>query len=186
MIGIGSNAENLLRRFARLPGEMQGAVKRGTARGLLLVEEEVKRRTDVHLSGGRSGLASRLTSYVEIGPGAIAIDGIIGFRKTRGFPYELAHEYGAKAKPGKAMAMPVSREARVLGQRGISARDFPRKLFRPKGTRVLAESMGRTTKIVVHYVFLKTIEPRLHFRESVTDNLDIVGREIVREVGEEL
>jgi len=179
-IQISSNARQILERFERLPDETQQAVKRGLARGLLLVEEEVKRRTDVRLSGSRSGLASRLTSYVEIAVGPIAIDGVIGFRKTRGFPYELAQEFGARARAGGAMAIPISDEAKALGERGISAKDFPRDLFRPEKSHVLAESMG-DARLEVHYVLVKSIPPRLHFRENVEDNLDIVGREIVKE-----
>ena len=166
-------------RFERLPTELQGTVRKGLALGLLLVEEQVKRRADVRLSGGRSGLAGRLTSYVEVGGRRFAVDGVIGFRRTRGFPYELAQEYGARAKPGGAMAIPISPEAKMLSQQGISARDFPRELFSPKHSRVLGESLGGG-RMQVHYVFVKSIAPRLHFRENVEDNMDIVGREVVK------
>ena len=185
-VSISSNARDILQRFERLPSEVKTAVKAGLARGLLLVEEQVKRRADVRFSGARSGLASRLTSYVQVGHGPIAIDGIIGFRKTRGFPYELAQEFGARAKPGKAMAIPVSPEAKGLSQRGLSAKDFPRRLVRIGKTLVepgvrWANQFGRDDgNGLRHYVLVKAIAPRLHFRENVVDNLDIVSNQVVQ------
>jgi hypothetical protein len=125
---------------------------------------------------------------VELNVGGIAVDGVIGFRKSRLFPYELSQEYGAKARAGGAMAIPISHEAKGLSQRGISARDFPRKLFRPEGTHVLAEKGGARWanqfgrgdgSLTIHYVLVKSIPPRLHFRENVTDNLDIVADEVI-------
>jgi len=176
---IQSNAADILRRFERLPNEVQGAVKRGFSRGLLLVEEEVKRRADLRLTGSRSGLASRLTSHVLVG-GKAAVDGIIGFRNTRGFPYEMAQEYGATARAGGAMAIPISDEAKMLSQRGISAKDFPRKLFSRRTSRFLMEAVGGHA-LILHYIFVKSIPPRLHFRDSVEDNTDLVMREVVDE-----
>lgn len=179
-VQISSNARAILARFERLPSELRAVVKRGLARGLLLLEEEVKRRADVRFTGARSGLASRLTSHVEVGLGPVGIDGVIGFRKTRGFPYELAQEFGAKARAGGAMAIPVSPEAKALGQRGVSARQFPRTLFSPKGCGILAERLA-SDQLVVHYVFAKSIPPRLHFRETVADNVGVVGNEVVKD-----
>ena len=182
---IQSNALEVLRKFDRLPNEIQTSVRKGFARGLLLVEEEVKRRADVRLTGARSGLASRLTSYVQVKVGDLAVDGVIGFRKTAGFPYELAQEFGAHARPGGAMAIPVSDEAKALASRGVSAKDFPRELFVPGRTHVLAENLGLESfrsgngMLTVHYVLVKSIPPRLHFRESVEDNLDVVWREVM-------
>lgn len=180
-VEIIHNGRKVLSRFRRLPADVQAGVRRGLVRGLLLVEDVVKRRADVKFSGARSGLASRLTSYVEGGRPGMGIDGVIGFRRRKGFPYELSQEFGAKARPGGAMAVPVSREARALSEAGTSARDFPRKLFVVPRKGMLAESGGRGRKLLVHYVFVKSLEPRLHFRESVTDNLDVVLREVLRE-----
>lgn len=179
-IRIESDAQQILERFERLPARVQGAVKRGLARALLLLEEDVKRGADVRFSGSRSGLASRLTSAVETHGERFAVDGVIGFRKTRGFPYELAQEFGARARAGGAMAIPISAEAKALGERGISAQNFPRKLFRPRRHRVLVEAVGRD-RIVTHYLFVKSIPPALHFRDSVLGNLARVSREVVKE-----
>jgi len=188
-IKFDTNARRILARFDSYPKAMQTAIQNGLARGLLLVEDQVKRRADVRFSGSRQGLASRLTSYTKVAGSAAAIDGIIGFRRTRGFPYELAQEFGAKAKPGGAMAIPITPEAKHLSQLGKSAKDFPRKLFIPgsKGdpTGVLAESVG-ANRMVVHYVLVKSIPPRLHFRENVTDNLDIVADHVNAAVGDAL
>jgi len=184
-IQILSNAAAIARRFEDLPSKVQSAGRKGFARGLLLLEEEVKRRADLRFSGSRSGLASRLTSLVEVGSGAIAIDGQIGFRRTRGFPYELAQEYGAQARSGGAMAIPISKEAKRLGEQGVSAKDFPRTIFRPGNSHVLAEAKARGS-ITVHYVLVKSIRPRLHFRDTVEDNLGMVADHFVRAVQEAL
>lgn len=179
-IHIVSNASDIMRRFSSLRPEIRGAVKRGIKRGLILAEEEVRRKADVKFSGGRSGLASRLTSHVVEESGAIAVDGVIGFRKTRGFPYEMSQEYGAKAKAGGAMAIPVSAEAKKLSARGISAKDFPGKLFRPSHSPdVLMEREGLL--VALHYVLRRSIPARLHFRSTVTESLPMISREIVRE-----
>jgi len=180
-IYIETNAGAVLRKFGRLPKEIQTGVRKGLVRGLLLVEERVKRRSDVKFTGGRGGLASRLTSYAKIGPGAIAIDGVIGFRKTQGFPYELAQEYGAKAKPGKAMAVPVTPEARKAG----SPRDFPGKLrmIKGMGKALLVSDTDAATHL--QYVLLKSIPPRLNFREGVIGGLPIVYHQVLRGMDEE-
>jgi hypothetical protein len=192
---ITSNAANILRAFDALPKNLQTGVSKGLRRALLLLEDIVKRRADVKFAGARSGLVSRLTSYVETG-GALAIDGVIGFRKTAHFPYELSQEYGAQAKPGKSMVIPVSPEAKALAARGLGPKDMAGvKLFIPKGKHVLVaevqrarlgrSSTGRytservtTASVEVQYILIKSLRPRLHFRENVMDNLDVVSREV--------
>lgn len=177
---ITSNAANILRAFDALPKNLQEGVRKGLKRALLLLEDIVKRRADLKFAGSRSGLASRLTSDVETG-GALVIDGVIGFRKTAHFPYELSQEYGAQAKPGGAMVVPVSPQAKALAARGQGPRDMAGvKLFRPKNTHVLAAFIpGRkSVGIEVQYILIKTLRPRLHFRENVMDNLDLVSREV--------
>lgn len=181
---ITSNAANLLRTFDALPKNLREGVRKGLKRALILLEDIVKRRADLKFSGARSGLASRLTSYVETG-GALAIDGVIGFRKTAHFPYELSQEYGAKAQAGKSMVVPVSPQAKALAARGQGPRDMAGvKLFVPRGTHVLAENKGVASfrsgagLLEVHYILIKSLRPRLHFRDNVTDNLDVVSREI--------
>jgi hypothetical protein len=156
------------------------------------VEDDVRSNAELKFTGGRSGMLSRLTSFVELGPGVIGISGVIGFRRTRNFPYELSQEYGAQAKAGGAMAIPVSDEARSLSERGISAKDFPRALFIPGASSieeaqlarggVLAESTGRGT-LMVHYVLVKRIRPRLHFRDTLIKSQDMVAREVLKEAG---
>jgi len=183
---IKSNAASLLRRFDKLPKEIRTGVRKGLARALLLVEDRVRRKTDVTARRGAAGLMGRLTSHVRVG-GPIAIDGVIGFRKRRGFPYELAQEYGAKAKPGGAMAIPVSPKARRMSERGIGPRDaFGDDLFVPKNTHVLAQKNNLSAfqsgkgAFTVHYVLVKSISPRLKFRETVTGSGDLISREVVK------
>ena len=181
---IDSDAAKLLREFSALPKHLQEAVRKGLKRALLLLEDIVKRRADVKFAGARAGLVSRLTSYVETG-GELAIDGMIGFRKYKHFPYELSQEFGATAKPGKSMVVPVSPQAKALAARGQGPKDMAGvKLFVPKNTHVLSAYIpGRKSiGIEVQYILIKSLRPRLHFRENVMDNLDIVGREIIGDV----
>jgi hypothetical protein len=176
---LETNVTEVLQRFERLPKEVQTAVKKGLGRALLLIETKVRQSTGVKLSGARSGLSSRLTSYVETPQdGKIAIDGAIGFRVTKGFPYELSQEFGAKAKPGKAMSIPVSPEAKRLNQLGQGPRDFPGKLFIPRNRHVLSAYSKGAGQFVVHYVLVKSIRPRLKFVETVMNNIGIIDQEV--------
>ena len=180
-IQVQSNAAEIMRKFHRLPAAIQTSVQRGLKRGLILAEENVRKGADLHFTGSRSGLLSRLTSRVHVSRiGAIEVDGAIGFRKTRGFPYELSQEYGAHAKPGKAMAVPISDEARALSARGYGPRQME-GLRLHKGPRraVLVEDVGN--RILVHYVLIKHLAPRLNFRKSVRGSVDMISREIVSE-----
>jgi len=155
-----------MRRFAWLPAAVQAGLIRGLRRELLLCEDAVRRNADLKFSGARSGLMSRLTSSVTRGR-AMEVEAVIGFRKTRGFPYELAQEYGAKARSGGAMAIPVSDEARRASALGRGPRQLGTELFMLKTSRsaILAEQAG--TRIVAHYVLVKSIRPRLNFRRTV-------------------
>jgi len=187
---IESNANTVLAAWSTYPKKVQQAALRGLTRGLILAEQAVRTGAQLRFTGSRAGLLSRLTSYCATTPRG-GLYGVIGFRRTRGFPYELAQEFGAKAKGGGAMAIPVSREAKLLGQRGGSARDFPGTLFRPKGTNVLAQS-GRhrwanqygkgNSEFMVHYVLVKSISPRLHFRDSVAGAVPTIADQILTEV----
>ena len=187
---IVSNAQTVLAAWRTYPRAMQQAALRGLVRGLLLAEQTVRAGASLRFSGSRAGLLSRLTSYSATTPRG-GLYGVIGFRRTRGFPYELSQEFGAKAKAGGAMAIPVSREAKLLGQRNVTARDFPRPLFRPPNTHVLAESgrhkwanqFGRgDSEFQVHYVLVKSISPRLNFRNSVIASIDTIANQVVTEV----
>ena len=177
MITIGSNAKSIMRRLDRMPAAVQGGVVKGLKRGLLLAEDHVRRNSKVKWRRGGGGLSGRLTSYARM-DGRLGADAAIGFRKTSGFPYELSQEFGAKAKPGKAMAIPVTPAAR----RAKSPRQHPQadKLF-------VHATMGkaflmRATKRAVHleYVLVKSIPPRLHFRDSVVKSLPMIGDQIER------
>jgi hypothetical protein len=174
-IVIASNTGAILRQFDRMPKTLQGAVVRGLTRGLLVTEDRVRRRTGIKSRHGAAGLMGRLTSFVQTGMRDAAVDGIIGFRKTRGFPYELSQEFGAKAKPGKAMAIPVTREAR----RYRGPRDFPGGLFVPHRQHVLAQKT-RGGKMLVHYILVRSIPPRLRFRKTVFGSRLAIGREVVK------
>jgi hypothetical protein len=179
-IQITSNAAEIVRKFHRLPGVLQTSITRGLKRGLLLAEERVRKGAALKFTGSRGGLQSRLTSRVHLSrTGAMEIDGAIGFRKTRGYPYELSQEYGATAKPGHAMAIPISDEARALSARGIGPRDFPRPLIHRRKSRFLQEIVGFAS--LYHYVFVKHIEPRLNFRKSVRESMPEISAEIVSE-----
>lgn len=174
-VEISSNAATILRRFAHLPLEVRGAVRKGLARALLLIEDRVRSNTRIRPRHGASGLLGRLTSHVKVG-GPLGIDGVIGFRKTAGFPYEYAQEFGAHARKGRAMAIPITAEARRAGS--------PRKmegLFRPKGTNVLVRTITRGQRELrseLHWVLVAAIPPRLRFRETVLSSLGLVSREV--------
>lgn len=178
-VQIRVEADAILRRFERMPAEQRQAVRRGLAIGMLAMESQVRIRTGVKSRRGGAGLMGRLTSHVlTLSPASV--DGVIGFRKRRGFPYEYAQEEGAKAKPGKAMAVPVTPEARAVSERGAGPRAFPRRLFIPEGTHVLAETQNdRARTLIVHYVLMKSIPPRLRFRQTVQEETPAVLRQIV-------
>lgn len=186
-IQIDSNAREILDRIAWMPGKIRRCVRTSLGRGLLLVETRVRRRTRIKSRRGSAGIMGRLTSHTEE-TSTMGIDGAIGFRKRRGFPYEIAQEEGAHARAGGAMAIPVSPRARSLSDRGISARDFPAKLFRPKGTNVLMEAAGirtfaRTGKAgTLHYVLVKKIQPRLRFRQTVLASRHLISNAIAEGV----
>lgn len=171
-----TNASDILRRFDRWPSYVQTSILKALKRHLMLMEGKVKQRADIKARRGSSGLMGRLTSYARV-TGNDHVDAAIGFRKTRGFPYEYAQEFGARAKAGGAMAIPMSPIARALSERsggGPSPRQLGIALFRPRGTNVLLEARQRST--VLHYVLVKAIKPRLHFRRTVTQELtDLMG-----------
>ena len=103
---------------------------------------------------------------------------------------ELSQEFGAKAKAGGAMAIPVSPAARKAGAPG----NMNVELFIPAGTHVLAEQRKNQLEAFrkgkgafeVHYVLVKSIPPRLNFRESVTSGLSIVFAEVLNAAKDEV
>ena len=172
-----------LENFRQFGPKVQRNIRAALKRALLRLEEKVRAGTDVKWRRGRAGLLGRLTSYVEE-QGAGGLDGVIGFRRNRGFPYELAQEFGAQAKPGGAMAIPVSAKARALCEQGVKPRDFPVKLVRPPNMHVLAEVYKRGGGLkTIHFVLVKSIAPRLNFQRSVVENGAIVSEELEAAVG---
>ena len=184
MILLESNAAEIMRRLARMPAKMRGGVVQGLRRALLGLEGKVTAGADLKWRRGGAGLQGRLTSYARA-DGMLGVDAAIGFRKRRGFPYELAQEFGATARAGGAMAIPVSPLARRLSDRGIGPRQSGLPLFRPKGTNVLLEYRGHYKRKAgyreqpLHYVLVRSIKPRLNFIKTVTANLRDVSRGIV-------
>lgn len=181
-IRISSNAAELLGRFDRLPKRIQGGIARGLRRGLLLAESAFLRRHQattggsVKLSGARSGLGSRLTSLVARGSD-MSLEGAIGFRRTRGFPYELSQEFGAKAKSGKAMAIPLTPEARIVG----SPRNFatPLRIQKINGKVFLVMDRPKAS-FVIEYILKKSIPPRLNFRDTIIRQVPSISDEITK------
>lgn len=160
-----TNAPELVAKFRRLAPHVRAGVVKGLKGALLVTEGRVRRGAGLKWRRGGAGLAGRLTSYARQG-GRYGIDAAIGFRRTAGFPYEMSQEFGAKAKPGSAMTIPISPVARRNSERGGRARDLGVKLFRPNGTNVLLEARKRGEP-VLHYVLVSSIPPRLRFRETV-------------------
>ena len=180
---LETNAAEIMRRLSRMPAKVRGGVAKGLRRSLLALEGKVTAGADLKWRRGGAGLQGRLTSYARP-DGALGVDAAIGFRKRRGFPYELAQEFGATAKAGGAMAIPVSALARRLSDRGIGPRQSGLTLFRPKGKNVLLEYRGSKRgggfKVQpLHYVLVKSIKPRLNFTKTITLNLRDVERGIV-------
>jgi hypothetical protein len=171
---LDSNANRIIQRFERMPKAVQLGVAKGLQRGLLLADARVRRNTEVKMRRGAAGLGGRLTNYVTVKAG-LGIEAAIGFRKTQGFPYELSQEFGAKAKPGKAMAIPVSREARQAG----SPRNMPDLALIKGKRRVVLVTKGGKGRMRVHYVLVKAIKPRLKFRENVKASVPEISREVV-------
>lgn len=187
LLKLETNAAEIAARFERLPKEAQAGILRGLKRELLLTEDAVRQGAGCKFTGGRGGLMSRLTSYATPAP-FIGFDAAIGFRKRGHFPYELAQEFGAKAKPGKAMAIPVSDRAKAAAQRGLGPREaFPGKLLHLiKGPRqavlvltVVGKRIPGGFQNVDQYVLVKSIPPRLHFRDSVTRRISAISDAVV-------
>lgn len=163
-IQIDADAQRLLSRFARLaPAGRRGMLRRLRAR-LLILEGEVLRKADLRWRRGNAGLAGRLTSRAE-GHAELGVDAAIGFRRRRGFPYELAQEFGARAKPGKAMSIPLTAKAQAAG--GASRYPGRLVLVRSGGQALLFPAGKRGAQGAPAYVLKRSIPPRLNFRRTV-------------------
>lgn len=168
--------QRVLQRFGRLPNAVQTAVVKGSTRGLLLMEDRVRTQTDIKARRGAAGLLGRLTSYARsTGDG---MDAAIGFRKTNGFPYELSQEYGAKAAPGKAMSIPLTAKARKAGSpRNMSGL----VLIKANNKAFLFSTNAKGEAREPQYILVKSIKPRLRFRENVTKALPMFFRQVILE-----
>jgi hypothetical protein len=183
---LETNAQEIIQRFERLPGAVQTGVLRGLRGALLVAETNFKLKPGVKLSGGRSGLASRLTSYARKDD-IDMIDAAIGFRKTKHFPYELSQEFGATAKPGGAMTVPISDVAKKLSMRGIGPRDgFAQGKLRvirtSKGAFLAETKTGRRVAfgaaLVWHYKLIKRLPARMKFREVMGASIPMISERI--------
>lgn len=184
---LDTNAMELMQRFDRLPAAVQTGILKGIKRALTVTESNFLANPGVKMTGGRSGLASRLTSYA-VKDSIDQVDGAIGFRKTRHFPYELSQEFGAKAKAGGAMTVPLSPLAKQMSQRGIGAREgFPAgrlQLIRIGSGAYLVETKpmrGRRSNwgdLIYHYKLIKSLPPRMRFRVSVRESIPVINEQI--------
>ena len=70
--------------------------------------------------------------------------------------YANIHQAGGTIKPNRAkkLAVPLTREAAKYD----SPREFPRKLFIPKGRMILAEARGKKAKLVAHYALKDSVD----------------------------
>lgn len=169
-IELSSDASAIIARFQGISERSAENVRAAIARELLVLQSAFLMNPGVKLSGSRSGLASRLTSYSRIVGGDI--DAAIGFRKTRHFPYELSQEFGATARPGGAMAIPVGKKAKAMSARGLSPKDWPRgmlNLVKTMGRAYLVSEQGRSSarRSDLEYVLVKSIKPRMRFLKTI-------------------
>lgn len=176
---VSVQAADVLERFRSLPEQIQIGVQNGLQRGLLRAEDMVRRGTGLKFRRGGAGLSGRLTSFaIRMASGDL--EGAIGFRKTRGFPYELSQEFGAKASGGKAMSIPLSGAAKAASNRGIGPRQSGIDLNMIKiGSRMFLVE-HRKTRSEFHYILVKSIPPRLRFRQTVYAALPMISDEVVR------
>lgn len=67
--------------------------------------------------------------------------------------YAAIHQFGGIIKPNRAkkLTIPLTREAAKY-----APREFPRKLFVPRGKKILAES--RMKRLVAHYALVDSVE----------------------------
>ena len=176
---LTSNAREILQRYRRLDPAIQKGVAAGLGRALLLLETRCRTAFGVKARHGASGLSGRLTSYVATSSSG-DLEGAIGFRKTRAFPYELSHEFGARAKPGGAMTVPVSSQARAASARGIGARQaFAGRslaVVRAMGKAFLVEHLKNRS--ILHYVLIKRLPATLGFRKTVIAGIPLISQEI--------
>ena len=181
-IEFDADAQRVLRAFRGLAPHIQQGIVKGATRGLLLLETRVRMGAGLKWRRGGAGLSGRLTSWAA--QRGDEIDGAIGFRKTRQFPYELAQEFGAKGP----MTIPISGQAKAASARGIGPRGIGIDLALVKRSGkppLLVESRDsqrgwyKGMKTVVHYVIVSGLKPRLKFRQNVRAGMPTLSGEIV-------
>jgi hypothetical protein len=173
-IQLSTNAAKVLQTWRKLPASVQSGIAKSLGRRLLMLRDEVRTNADLTMTGARSGLASRITSFSR-SAGKMGLDAAIGFRRTSGFPYELSQEFGARAKPGKAIAVPVSKEAKASGG-PLNMTDL--SLVKVGSRALLARASG--SKLDVHWVLVKRLRPRLNFRRTVTSAIPSISDAVER------
>lgn len=183
---LETNAQELMQRFDRLPGAVQDGILKGIKGALVVAESNFLKNPGVRMTGSRSGLSSRLTSYAQK-DSIDQVDAAIGFRKTSHFPYELSQEFGAKAKAGGAMVIPLTPIAKALAQRGIG----PREGFAAGRLRVIKTHSGaflaemvRGRRVIFgaallwHYKLVKSIPARMRFRAAMMEAVPVISERI--------
>lgn len=180
-ISIDSNAQEILRKFEKFPESIQTGILNGLKRGLIVSRQRVVSGSGIKSRTGSAGLMGRLTTYARR-DSHFGVDAAIGFRKRNGFPYELSQEFGAKAKPGKAMAIPLTPKAKQFS----SPRAFPSDLFimKANGKAFLVEKRARSQ--VLQYVLVKSIPASLHFMANVKASMPELSYEVVKGYTEEM
>lgn len=181
---LGDDARRVLRAFGGLAPHIQAGIVRGARRGLLLTETRVRQNAGLKFRRGAAGLSGRLTSWAD--SSGMELDGAIGFRRTRQFPYELSQEFGARAHGG-AMAVPISGIAKAHSNRGKGPRELGVELalIKTAGKALLIEQRQQQrgwykgVRSIVHYKLLKTLPARLRFRESVRQAMPQLEEELV-------
>lgn len=166
VLSLSVDAREVLARLHGFPPKLNASIVRELRGELLVLQTSVRRNARIKSRRGAAGLFGRLTSYADLT--ATGIRSAIGFRKTGGFPYELTHEFGANAGRG-AMPVPISPDAKGLAHRNMGPRSMTAKLFvlRTNGKAFLAEYVQGKRMPVFHYILMKSLPPRLNFRQTV-------------------
>lgn len=184
-VEISMDAAEAIRKIRSAPPAVVAAFLGGLRSSLLLVEDDVRRGSALKWRRGSAGLAGRLTSYAKM-DGLGDVDAAIGFRKRRGFPYELAQEFGAKAKAGGAIAIPLSAMAKRASEQGRGPRELgvPLRVAKINGKAFLVANLSRAgraagVRVMIHYIFVKAIKPRLGFMAAMRRSIPKLSNDVV-------
>lgn len=180
--------------FGKLGELTRANIKDATARNAVLVRDQVKRTIRngrpewaplSPLTIGSKGSSKPLidnndlmqaVSSIRVGP----LSFFVGVPRNKGLLVTIAttQEFGATIRPrkAKALAIPVSRKAKELSRKHGGIRNIP-GLFRPKGTKVLAISKGKTFEIMFILSQQTVIPPRSFIEPSFADARHRMKRE---------